>query len=92
MRTIGGVVNTTIVMAAAEGIIAAQDLSLYLYSMVIILRSRNHGRMRYVKRKCSNAVKISLPHFKEIQENFFADIQAEVVMNEVPPELIFNWD
>ncbi len=28
----------------------------------------------------------------EIQENFIADIQAEVVMNEVPPALIFNWD
>ena len=34
----------------------------------------------------------SLPHFKENLENFLADIEAEVVMNKVPPELIFNWD
>ena len=40
MRTVGGVVNTAIVMAAAEGITAAR---VYLYSMVVILRSRNHG-------------------------------------------------
>ena len=49
------------------------------------------GQMGYVKRKCSNAGKVSLPP-TQIQENFLADIQAEVPMNEVPPDLIFNWD
>ena len=29
---------------------------------------------------------------KEIQENFLADIQSEVVMNDIPSDLIFNWD
>ena len=47
-------------------------------------------RMGYVK--CSNAGKVLLPHFQESQENFLADIRAEVVMNEIPAELIFNWD
>ena len=97
MRTVGGVLNTAIVMAAAEGIIAARDRSLLVQhgGHIEIKKSLAKsllGRMGYVKRKCSNAGKISLPHFKEIQENFLADIQAEVVMNEVPPELIFNWD
>ena len=48
--------------------------------------------MGYVKRKCSNAGKISVSHFKKIQDTFLADIQAEVVMNEIPHELIINWD
>ena len=48
--------------------------------------------MKYVKRKCSNAGKVSIPYFKELQENCLVDIQAEVVMNEVPEKLIFNWD
>ena len=47
--------------------------------------------MGYVKRKCSNVGKVSLPP-TQIQENFLADIQAEVPMNEVPPDLIFNWN
>ena len=49
-------------------------------------------RMGYVKRKCSNAGKISVSHFEEVKEEFLADIKAEVVMNERPHELIFNWD
>ena len=50
------------------------------------------GQMGCVKRKCSNAGKVSLPHFKEIQENILPDIKAEVATNEVPPDLIFDWD
>ena len=44
------------------------------------------------KEKCSNAGKVPLPRFQELQENFLADIEAEVVMNEIPADLVFNWD
>ena len=46
--------------------------------------------MGYVKRKCSNAGKISLVTFEEIRDEFLADINAEAVMNEIPNELIFR--
>ena len=97
MRTIGGVINTTIVMAAAEGIVSARDVS----------KLTSHGghihitktwaqsllnRMGYVKRKCSNAGKVPVTRFEEIQEAFLADVTAEVVMNEIPDDLIVNWD
>ncbi len=89
MRTVGRVVNTAIVMAAAEGIMSARDVT----------KLSSHGghihitktwaksllkRIGYVKRKCSNAEKVSIPHFLEIQEAFLADVTAEVVMNEIP--------
>ena len=48
--------------------------------------------MGYVKRKGSNAGKITLAQFQEVKEVFLADIQAEVLMNDIPPELTFNWD
>ena len=48
--------------------------------------------MGYVKRKCSNAGKITVARFQEVQEEFLADIKAEVLMNEVHPLIIFNWD
>ena len=33
-----------------------------------------------------------LSHFKEIQDTFLADIQADVAMTATPHELIINWD
>lgn len=92
-----GVVNTAIVMAAAVGIVSARDLT----------KLSSHGghiqitkpwakslltRMGYVKRKCSNAGKISVTRFAELQEVFFADIKAQVLMNDIPDELVINWD
>ena len=50
------------------------------------------NRMGYTKRKVTNAGKV-LPHnLGEIQGDYLADIQAEVLMNNIPLELIFNWD
>ena len=97
LRVAGGVVNTGIVQAAALGVIGARDPGLL----------REHGghieiskpwaksllkRMGYVKRKGSNAGKVTVSQFKELQEEFLADIKAEVVMNDIPNDLIFNWD
>ena len=96
-RAVGGVVNTAIVRAGAEGIILARDRSVLVkYGGHIDLtkswaKSLLH-RMGYSKRRCSNAGKVALPHLKEIQENFLADIQSEVVMNDILSDLIFNWD
>ena len=92
MRAVGGIVNTAIVMAAAGG---AQDLvSLVQHCGHIELEKlwakSLLGQMGYIKRKCSNAGEVSLPPI-QIQ-SFQADIQAEVAMNEVPPDLNFNWD
>ena len=33
-----------------------------------------------------------MTHFEDVREEFLADIKAEVLMNEIPPQLIFNWD
>ena len=48
--------------------------------------------MGYVKRKCSNAGKVSLIRFEEIKEVFVADVTAEVIMNDIPDDLVVNWD
>ena len=97
LRKVGGVVNTTIAMAAANGIIAARNLELQVQhgGHIEITKSWAKSlfqRMGYVKRKCSNAGKVTVVHFEELQEEFLADIKAEVLMNAVPPSLIFNWD
>ena len=48
--------------------------------------------MGYVKRKDSNAGKITVSRFEEVKEEFLADVKAEVLMNDIPPQLVFNWD
>ncbi len=48
--------------------------------------------MNYVKRKSSNAGKVSINNFMAIKEIFLADIVAEVLMNDIPNDLIINWD
>ena len=47
------------------------------------------SRMGCTKRKCSNDGKIASAN---IAENFLADIQAQVLLNNIPNELIINWD
>ena len=80
-RAVGGVVNTAIVMAAAVGIVSARDLTkLHITKTWAKLLLK---RMGYVKRKCSNAGKISVTHFIELKEAFLADVKAEVLMNEI---------
>ena len=84
-------------MAAADGIVAARDQShLVQYGgHIAVTKSWAKSllmRMGYVKRKCSNIVKISVSHFKELQDEFLANIQAETLMHEIPDYLIFNWD
>ena len=48
--------------------------------------------MGFVKRKVSNAGKVLLSEFDELKAQFLGDMVAEVVMNEIPPDLIINWD
>ena len=97
LRKVGGVVNTSIVMAAAEKIVAAKNPSLLVVHGGHIeiskgwMKSLFH-RMGYVKRKGSNAGKVTVAHFREQQEVFLADIKAEVLMNDFPHQLVFNWD
>ena len=97
LRTAGGVVNTTVVIGAAEGIISYRDVS----------KLSSHGghidltkswaqsllrRMGFVKRKCSTSGKISIARFDECKEIFLADVAAEVLINDIPESLILNWD
>jgi len=85
-RAASGVVNTVVVMGAAEGIVSYHDIS----------KLSSHGghieitktwaksllpRMGFIKRKCSTSGKISLARFDEI---ILADVAAKVLMKNIP--------
>ena len=66
-------------MAAANGIVSAKDVTLLASRGGNIEINKDWAksllrRMKYVKRKCSNAGKVSLPNLKTIQDIFLADI------------------
>jgi stalled ribosome rescue protein Dom34 len=68
LRVAGGVVNSAIVVAAANGIVSSKDASLLVSHGGNISINKHWaksllGRMKYVKRKCSNAGKVSLSNF-----------------------------
>ena len=49
-------------------------------------------RMNFVKRKCGSTCKIAVTNFDEVKEQFLLDILVTVHMEEIPFDLIFNWD
>ena len=71
MWTVGGVVNMTIIMADAEGTVSARDVAMLSLHGGHIQITKTWAesllkRMGYVKRKCSNAEKVSVTRFEEI--------------------------
>ena len=48
--------------------------------------------MGFVKRKASTKAKMSITNFKEVKTQFLIDIKAVVKFEEIPFDLIINWD
>ena len=96
-RRSGGVINTTIVVATTKGVITAKNPTLLLENGGHLNATSSYAksvlkRMEYMKRKCSNAGKVTVERFEEAKEEFLADIKAEVLMHDIPLDLVFNWD
>ena len=49
-------------------------------------------RMNFVTRRGGSTHKIAVANFDEVKEQFLLDIQAMVTMEEIPFDLILNWD
>ena len=48
--------------------------------------------MAFVKRKGSTKSKVTVEHFEEVKQQYLLDIKAVVEMEEIPDDLIINWD
>ena len=95
VRDGGGVVTARIVMVAAKGIILSHDRSqLVEYGGHINLNlNRAYSllkRMNFVKRKSTTAMNVE--EFAALKEEFLSNVEATVDMEEIPAELVLNWD
>ena len=49
-------------------------------------------RLGFVKRRGSTAAKITVANFEELKDQCLLDVKAVVQIEEIPQELIINWD
>ena len=93
----GGVVNTSIAIAAATGIVRRHDSNLLAVNGGHIILKKHWvqyllQRMGYVKRKASSKAKITVENLASLKEQYLFDIRGVVDMEEIPHDLIINWD
>ena len=97
LRDEGRVVTTPVTIAIATAIVETTNRKLLSKHGGPIEITTNWAksllyRMKFVKRRGGSTKKISLSNFSEIKEQFLLDIMATVSMEEIPYELILNWD
>lgn len=91
------VVNSSIIIARAKGIIKSHDSNLLKENGGHIPCDKSWAKsllhhMNFVKRKASTKVKVNVDDFEAIKFQFIFDIRVIVEMEEIAPDLIINWD
>ena len=97
MREGGGGVSARIAMAATREIVMNCDKHKLteFRGHVQINTFWAHSllkRMEFVKRKTTSKSKHTPEDFSRLKRSFLADVVTPVAMEEIPPELVLNWD
>ena len=97
VREGGGVITTAITMASATAIVRRADRNLLSENGGPISITVNWAksllyRMGFVKRRGSTAMKMTVSNFESVKEQFLLDIRVAREMEDIPHDLIFNWD
>ena len=97
MRDNGAVVNTSIAIAIAIGVVRKRDRSLLKEEGGPIELKKNWAksilhRMGFVKRRRNTKAKVAVEQFEALKTQYLFDIKATVEMMEIPPELVINWN
>jgi hypothetical protein len=98
IRDQGGIVTASVAVAAARGIVMAIDRRQLAEFGGHIKLSREWvyhllGHMKFVKRKATTAKSKHTPEdFAAVKQAFLDDVEAVVTMEDIPPELVLNWD
>ena len=87
----------TTVMAVGEGIVMERDANLLACNGGSIVLTKEWARyvlqrMRMVKCRANTKIKVTVEDFDELKKLFLLDIRNIVQMDEVPAQLIINWD
>ena len=100
LRKRGLPINSAVVVAAAEGILMNKNATLVSKNgeggikvkltddwAKLLLK-----RMGCVKRKACSKAKVDVERYEQLKDEFLLEIKVIVNMDEIPPELIINFD
>jgi len=88
----GLTVNTSVTVAIGEGILLSKNASSSTEILTKEWAKYLFKRVGLVKRKGNTKAKVDVEKFDEIKKAFLQDITSVITMDEVPEELIINWD
>ena len=93
----GAVVNTAIAISCAKGIVKNKDSYLLASNSGHIVLSKYWGknllkRMGFIKWRASTKAKVTIENFEEVKAQFLLNIKAVVEFEEIPFDLMINWD
>ena len=86
-----------IITAAARGIVIKGDRRLLVEYEGPVMPKKTWAQsllqqMGFVKHQGTTKINVAVADFESEKETFLSDITATVVMEEIPPDLIINWD
>ena len=93
-------INSAVVIAAAEGILMNKNATLVSKNGEGGIKVKLTDdwaksllkRMGYVKRKACSKAKVDVERYEQLKDEFLLEIKVIVNMDEIPPELIINFD
>ena len=93
----GGVVNSAIAIAGAKGLLKKLNCTMLSEFGGHVTLSKTWAqpllsRMGFVKRRGLTKFCPTILNFGNFKEEFLAKLKSVVMMDEIPPELVFNWD
>lgn len=97
MREVALLRTTAITMASATAIVLSADRNLLSENGGPISITVNWVKyllyqMGFVKWRGSTAMKMTVSNFVSAKEQFLLGIQVAREMEDIPPDLVFNWD
>jgi hypothetical protein len=97
VRESGGVITSSIVVAAGNAIVKKHDSSLLAECGSNLTNTKTWAqsllyRMQFVQRKSCSTKKMAVLNYDEVKDQFLKDIRVIVSMEDIPNELIFNWN
>ena len=97
IRESGGVINNAVVIGIITGILRDVNSNLLLENGGPINVDKGVARkllerMQYVKQKGTTKAKVTPAYFESLKMQFLDDMRTVVMFEEIPHELIFNWD
>ena len=96
-RELGTAVSTAVVMATTRGVVISHDANLLAENGGYIDITKDWAkrllqRMNMVKRQGTTKAKVMPSDFERLKKQFLSDVRSIVIMEDIPGELIINWD